>query len=478
MLTTEPRGYQAQDAARIHVDDATYLAYEMGCGKSLVPIAYIAEHRPKMSLIICPKSVVRVWPLEFKKHLGKDSNILVVPLDYKPGKRSPMSGKEKLEYMRERYRDANKAGWPIVFVINYESARMEPLATAFTTVKTNWDLVVADEIHRCKSPSGKTGRFMGKLGKVANKRVGLSGTPMPHSPLDIWSQFRFLDKDIFGWSFTKFKARYAVLGGFKVRGRCVQVVDYKNMEELNGKFYSIASRVTKDEVLDLPDAVHVERYVELDSPARRAYDEMKNELITYVNNEECIALNAMVKVTRLQQITSGFAKTADGVEQELHDLKRKAILDVLEDIDPKEPVALFCKFKWDLAAVQSVAEELGRPFYGLWGGRDDVGGKWEPEAGGLLAVQVSAGSVGIDMTAARYAIYVSQTWNMGEYDQSLARTHRHGQDRSVTYVHLLVRDSIDEKIREALSQRAQLIEGALTQSKINDIILDTYRRAS
>jgi len=480
MLLTTPRNYQSNDVQLMHENDARYLGYDMGCGKSLPVVAYIDQYRPKMSLILCPKPVVPVWPKEFKKHLGKDMEVLVVPLDRKPGKKTTMSGKQKLELMREKWKAADKAGWPIVFILNHESARMEPMASALTGVKKNWDLAVIDEIHKCKNPSGTSGRFIGKLGKKADKRVGLSGTPMPHSPLDIWAQFRFLDKKIFGWNFNKFKSEHTIMdpNGFWAHGKPVQILRYKNLENLNKKFYSIATRVTKDEVLDLPEATHLERFLDPDAATKKAYKEMHDNLVTEVKGEDCVAANAMVKVTRLQQITSGFVKTDAGVELALHELKKREIVNIMNDLDPKEPVCFFCRFHWDLRAVESAAEELDRPFYGLWSGRDDVDACWKPKPGGMLAAQVSSGSVGIDLTTSTYNVYVSQTWNMGEYDQSLSRSHRHGQERPVFYIHLLMRDSVDEKIRAALAKRAELIDTTLSQSEFNEMILDSYRKDS
>lgn len=478
MLITTPRPYQHIGIEMIERKEASYISWEMGCGKTLAPIAYIDKHRPGMTLIICPKAVVPVWPAEFNKHLGKDHNLHVVPLDFLPGRKGVMSVKKRLEYAREQWIAANKAKWPIVFVVNYDAVRQEPLASAF--LKPMWDLVIVDELHKGKSPSGATSRFLAKLGKRAKKRVGLSGTPMPHSPLDVWAQFRFLDKSIFGWSFTAFKSRYAIMGGAMFMGRPTQVVNYKNLEELNRKFYSIAHRVTKAEVLThLPPFTHIERYVELDKDARKIYDDMEDDLLSELKGGEiATASNAMVKVTRLQQITSGFVKTEEDIERSLHDAKVNALIDVLEDIDPKMPVAVFCRFHWDLDAVERVAKDLGRKLYKLSSKGNDVGNIWKPEPGGIAAIQIQAGGTGIDLTATSYNILLSQTWNMGDYDQLLSRSHRHGQSNAVTYIHILVRRSVDEKIRKALVKRAELVNRVLSQDEFNRMVLTQIQESA
>jgi SNF2 family DNA or RNA helicase len=80
-------------------------------------------------------------------------------------------------------------------------------------------------------------------------------------------------------------------------------------------------------------------------------------------------------------------------------------------------------------------------------------------------VPILWGGGGIDLTAAADAVYFSQTWSLGEYDQSLARLHRPGQRRNVTYHHLLADDSVDLAVREALAKRQDMVEAILSGLK-------------
>jgi SNF2 family DNA or RNA helicase len=482
MLKTTPRSYQEHGISMLENNVASYIAHEMGCGKTLVPIAYIDKHRPKKTLIICPKAVVPVWVKEFDKHLGphEERKILVVPLDNKPGKKTRMTGTEKVQYAREQRDLAEKCGWPIVFIINYESARMNPVASAFC--KPVWDLVVADEIHRIKSPSGNTSRWMSKLGKKCLKRVGLSGTPMPHSPLDVFGQFRFLAPDLFGWNFTSFKSTYAEMGGYRhpVTRKPLEITGFRNIDELKKKFYSIGHRVTKEEAIDLPEFRHVERYCGMPSKAWKAYDGMEKELIAEMPGDEvtpAVAANVLVKGIRLQQITSGFVKNDDGAMIDLHHDKDRELTEFIkEDVPDHEPVVVFCKFKEDLKRVWAVAEKLGRPYDEMSGARKDVQGVWEPKPGAILAAQIQAGGTGIDLTASHFNVFYSQTYNMGDYDQALSRSHRHGQTSDCVFMHLLVKGTVDDSIRKALDHRAQVVGNALSQADLNKMIVDQIKK--
>lgn len=426
------------------------IAAAMGTGKTAITIYVAIEHGFRLILILSPLRVVQVWEPQFEIHSGVP--ILVVALDdsfaHVRAKREEAERQIKLARAREV---------PVAVVINYDSAWRSPFAE--WALKQKWDLVVADEIHRCKAPGGKASRFLARLGKAARFRLGLSGTPMPHSPLDVYAYYRFLDPRIFGWSFHKFRQHFAVMGGFQNH----QVVDYRNLDELNRKFYSIAFAATKD-VLDLPPEMHVTYTCELGAEARATYRSLERDLMALVSAGEVTVANALVKLLRLQQITGGYLRTDDGTDIQIDSAKMNLLRDVLEDIGPDEPVVVFCRFHKDLAAVNRVADEAGRRSLELSGRMDELK-RWQAGDAPVLAVQIDSGGVGIDLTRARYAIYYSLGFSLGSYEQSLARIHRPGQTRPVEYIHLLAKGTVDEKVMAALRTRADVVNSVLQQMR-------------
>ena len=140
----------------------------------------------------------------------------------------------------------------------------EALADAMLAVP--WDAVVLDESHKIKAPGGRMSRFCGELRKVAKQVFGLTGTPMPHSPLDIYAQYRAIDDRVFGRNFSRFRQSYAIMGGFGGK----QVVGYKDADALRAKFLSIAFQAGRD-VIELPEAVHQVVPIEIGPKARRVY---------------------------------------------------------------------------------------------------------------------------------------------------------------------------------------------------------------
>src|SRR5690606_20687268 len=141
------------------------------------------------------------------------------------------------------------APWPEgalrVAVVNYEATwRMEEDLAKFVRD----GLIIADESHRIKTPGAQQSKAMGRLGQVAAYRLMLTGTPVTQNPLDLWSQYRFLDPSIFPRSYYAFRNRYAVMGGYQN----YQIVGYRNLDELVEKAHKIAFRITRAECLDLP----------------------------------------------------------------------------------------------------------------------------------------------------------------------------------------------------------------------------------
>jgi SNF2 family DNA or RNA helicase len=426
------------------------IAAVMGTGKSAMTVYLCAEEGFQLILILCPLRVVQVWRPQFEMH--STVPFLVVALDD-----TFSNVKAKRDEAQRKLNLAKTRRVPVVVVINYDSAWRPPFAE--WALKQKWDLVVADEIHRCKAPGGKASRYLARLGKAARFRLGLSGTPMPHSPLDVYGYFRFIDATIFGWSFNRFRQHFAVMGGYQNH----QVVAYDNLDELNRKFYSVTFACGKD-VLDLPPEVHITYICQLGGDARRTYQSLKRNLIAQLDAGEVTAANALVKLLRLQQITGGYIRTDNGQEVQIDSAKMNLLRDVLEDIDPQEAVVVFCRFHKDLEAVNRVADETGRRSLELSGRMDELK-QWQAGEAPVLAVQIDSGGVGVDLTRARYAVYYSMGFSLGSYEQSLARIHRPGQTRPVEYIHLLAQNTVDEQVMAALARRSDVVNSVLQQMK-------------
>ncbi len=498
------------------------LAFDMGAGKSRTALALAVKWRCRRLLIMCPKSVIRVWPKEFAK-CGL-SNWLVLPLD-------EGTVKDRAAKVGASFLCADVDDLGLAVALNYESTIREPMAS--TLAGLPWDLVVYDECHRIKAADGRQSEVARTTARKVPHRLCLSGTPMPHSVLDLFPQFEVINRDIFGTDFWAFRRRFVVTKEQDMRenprpfGRkmldllnalkppftpderaaavdrfgepavaCLErsghvqptaqaleylghrridemlqdpktafmrtaVARYKDVDQAQAAIEPWTCRVMTRDVVDLPPVTHMERLCLLGAKARRAHDQAETELRVEIGDGRSVDTACVfAKLTRCAQIANGFlpAKDDEGETEiiELRDEKAELLADVLSDIPADEPVVIFCRFVHDLQVINAVCEKLGRKCGELSGRRNDLAA-WQ--AGDVLdlAVQIQAGGEGIDASRAHYSIYFSVTFSLKDYEQSLKRTDRPGQQSAVFVYHLLAANTIDERVYAALANRREIV---------------------
>ena len=286
---------------------------------------------------------------------------------------------------------------------------------------------------------------------------------MANSPLDVYGQYRFLDPRIYGTNFFMFKTKYAILGGPDHNF----VVGFRNQKDLNAKFRTIAySCKMKDvaERIKLPKFLpNIKREVDLPGKDMRTIKKLNKEFVAECGTGHVVVNNVLTKLIRIQQITSGFCLTQESVFsdkeiQELNTAKEDSLTEMLEDIDPNDPVVVFCQFRHDLESIHNAATKAGRCSYELSGNINQLEHWQKDTRGSVMAVQIQAGSEGIDMTKSNYAVYYSIPHSLAQYEQSRARLYRPGQTRPVSFHHLVARGTIDEALYRSLMKKEDIIK--------------------
>lgn len=446
------------------------LAYDMGTGKTKTILDAVVEYGMRRVFVVCPANVIDVWARESRKHLPPDFGRLFLELD----------GRHTCAARRDMIRDAlgicDESGGCLIAVINYEAiASPHGKIIRELVASHDWDLVVADECHRAANRSTNIGKFFGdRMAHRARHRVGLSGTPLGNGPQDVFGQFLFVDRGLYGEFVTRFRSRYLVMGGFEGK----QVLDYQNEQEFRDRMGRLTVVVKLRDVVDLPPERDEERKIRLAPTTLRVYRELREEFIADYKDGVILGDNVLKRLTRLAQITSGFTKirVEDSDEERLVELgteKTDVVIELLEDIAPDEPVVVFCRFVHDLHEVKRAALLLGtpsgdkpRPSFMLGGGRKELKA-WEESCdrgeGPVLAVQLKAGGVGIDLTRACYAIYYSIGFEPIDYRQSRARIMRPGQTRPVIYYHLIAPGTVDRLIYAAQGKKRSVVDSVVDQ---------------
>ncbi len=283
-----------------------------------------------------------------------------------------------------------------------------------------------------------------------------------NSPMDLYAQARFLDPSVYGTSFQRFKMRYALLGGFEGR----EVIGFQRQDELMEKFRRFAFVANAKNLLDLPPELDVEIPVKLEAHAVKVYRSLERDFWVEVEQGTVTASNALVKLLRLQQLTSGVLRLDEGAgDQPISDAKAEALADLLADMPRGEKVVIFGRFTADIMTARRVAESEGRRFGEVSGRRKDLDQGRFPEDIDVLGVQIAAGGVGIDLSRASTAVFSSTGFNLGEYLQARARLHRPGQRQQVTFLHLLAEGTIDWRVYRALQRREEVVTALLEQGQ-------------
>ena len=442
-----------------------YYAFDMGAGKTKSAIDYANGREAKVILVTCPKSVIEVWPDQFRQHSHTNYLPIVPPKKY--------TCLKKAEYIDGKLKIAAAGGRPCFVVLNLDVLWRPPLGPTYS--KKNrivrngllrtvpWHLMIVDEAHRIKSPSGNISWAAAHIGRQAQHRLALSGTPFAHSPMDIYGQFRYLNPELYPRSFTQFRAKFAKMVSCDTGKTCFnKIVGYQNLEELNTIFYRRAYRVHRKDVFDLPKVQHEVRYVDLEGEAKRVYDNLERHFVAEVEGGEITVQNALTKLLRLAQITGGHLVLDDGTHKDIGAQKMDVLKDILMDLPPEEPVVIFTRFTRELQRAKDVCmhKDVGRSVAELSGHENQLA-DWQQGRFNALAVQIQSGGEGVDLTRARYVIYLSKGFSLGKYEQSLARTDRPGQTREGVFFHILCRGTVDIREYQALAARRRVVEAVM-----------------
>lgn len=423
--------------------------FEMGCGKTLTAIATAGAMyeagKIRRVLVVAPTSVCPVWPADLDRFAGFTHFCAVLLGDKK----------KRLQALRDL---SDQRGLQIA-VINYESTHREGIFEALLEWRP--DLVIADESQRIKTHNAAQSKALHALGDQAPYKLILSGTPVQNGAADLYSQYRFMDSSVFGSNFYAFRNRFCRMGGYQQK----QIVGYKDMDALIRKEASVSYRVTKDECLDLPEQTFERRYVALNGPERRIYDEICKNSVAELEAGKITAATVLTRILRLQQLTGGFLQLDEArAPISVNRAKLDALEDILDDyvLETGRKLVIFAKFTAEIMAISEllIKKKIG---FGLIAGSvatADRGGIVEdfqtnPETKVFLA-QIQTAGLGITLHAADVAVFYSLDYNYANYSQAVARIHRIGQKNRCTYIHLMVERSIDDKIMAALESKEDL----------------------
>lgn len=443
MIKTQLFKHQSDAVSNLIKKDYWALFFDPGTGKTLTMIGFIDFHKAKnpsfRALVVCPNTLVENWEDEVIKH----SSLLPITL---------LGSREKR--LKSMKKEAD------VYIINYDSV---PKLWR-DLMNERYDCIIFDESQFVKNHRADRSTASYNLSLTIAKRFILTGTPIMNNPLDIFSQYKCLNPAIFGTNYFRFRARYAIMGGFDNK----IVTKYINTGEMRQRIFACATRITKEDCLDLPEKLYSVIRFDLPEEQARVYQSLKKEFLAEYNSNIITAQVMVVRLTRFSQITAGFTKDIEDMEHSFRtNPKTEWLINFVKEQGQK--VIVFCRFIKEIKMLKVALEAEGIAHTEIYG---DITDRIErvkmfnetPECKVFIA-EIRTGGVGINLTSAAYAVFFSNSYSYGERVQAEDRIHRIGQTKNVTYIDLLMRGTVDEGIHRTLSKK-----GSLAGMVIDDIV--------
>lgn len=414
------------------------LADDMGLGKTVQAITWLLwlrqkEERQRPVLVVCPKSVLDVWAGEVKK--------------FAPHLRVQIL-RNKFDLDMDHIRDEVD-----VLVMNYSQLRVN----SEQLVKQRWLAMILDEGQQIKNPDSKAAKAARQM--EADSRLVLTGTPIENRLLDIWSLMAF--------------AMPGVLGTRKYfRDRFDRRKDPLCQERLSARLRPFLVRRTKGQVaVDLPERTEEDVLCEMEKTQAALYQqelERIQKLVLRCNDDQEFnraRFSVLQGLTRLRQICCHPA-LLDSSTPDAASAKFVALFYLLDQLrEEGHKVLVFSQFVTMLELIEARLVEEKRPYLMLTGktqNRSEIIEEFQTsEEATVFLLSLKAGGSGLNLTAASYVVLYDPWWNPAVENQAIDRTHRIGQMNKVIAYRLLMRDSVEEKIRVLQKQKEAAATGVL-----------------
>lgn len=407
--------HQRHVVDRLAWEDSFAVFMEMRTGKTLTMLTHvlnlIMHENITQVLVIAPKAGIAPWMRDIDKFPYPDSEKLRNVI--------------KLVKITSLWENVNSSGHRAI------RPRKEYLR--------RWDAVIVDESHTIGRDSSQS-RAVRWLTRYADRRYILTGTPYAGAKFDkLFYQFQFIDPDIFGRSFNKYKARFALREDYFGK-----VLEWRT-DELMKIVREHAVQVRLCDCYDMPEILPDE-IIECPLEEKTIYKRIKN------GSAQCYhidPLNAGGKWTKLMQVCSGHYLDDDGITHYIKTSKQDALSNILETIQGKVVI-----FAWYTASVNRVAEivrdaGLSSIVYDD-NVRVDIWREFQKDDTRVFISQYARGSASIDLFSADTVIFYEPVTSAELHEQARARIMAVSKRSHLSYIYLVTSGTMEERILDSV----------------------------
>ena len=223
--------------------------------------------------------------------------------------------------------------------------------------------------------------------------------------------------------------------------------------------------------MDLPPRIEEQVYCSMDESQAEIYEnEMKKakETILGMGSEKELRKNSLMVLQTLMRLRQICCHPAllDSSHSGAESAKLNALFYLLDQLrEEGHKVLVFSQFVKMLDIIKDRLEDENRPYSYLTGQTQDRGKVIEEfqttEDPSVFLLSLKAGGSGLNLTSASYVILYDPWWNPAVENQAIDRTHRIGQKNRVIAYRLLMRNTIEEKVRILQEQKQQMLDDVL-----------------
>lgn len=455
------------------------LFHDPGTGKTRTTIEILRgrfnqARRIERTLILGPLIVAEQWKRQFLQYSKTPAEKILVLTG---------PGAKRLKQLAEAQR---KHPTGFIVITNYDAlAAIKGFAEALEA----WapEILICDESHRMKDPT--TVRF-GKLRPIADQashRYMLTGSPILNSPMDIFGQLRLLNKGESFMGYDPKKGKRLPMTFFQFRNHYfydanaampahIRFPNWKvrpgSMEDFKKILEAAAVQAKKEECLDLPPLVETVIPIELGKQQRVAYEAMRDEYVAHVKDQTITASLAITQSLRMQQILNGFVQASPDHEPQYFDEvpRMDALKEKVADLVAQgQKVIVWTHFVPTYKWIEKELNKLKIECLFLTGKesakvKNENVLQFAAEGGPPVVVcNPQAVGLGVELTAAKSAIYFARTYSRDHQIQTAARNYRGGSEihDCVTHYDLRAEGTVDDVIANALAGKANIAETLL-----------------
>ena len=446
-----PHEYQTYATNFILEHPVAAVLLEMGLGKSVITLTAIYElmlnrFEVQKVLVIAPLRVARdTWSAEIEKwdHLNGLTYSVVIGTEA-----------ERLAALKSQAH---------LYLINREN--VDWLITK-SGIRFDYDMVVIDELSSFKSHTAKRFKSLLKVRPTVKRMVGLTGTPSGNGLMDLWAEFRVLDM---GQRLGRYITHYR--NNFFVPDKRNQqmIFSYKPKPGAEKAIYRLISDITismkSADFLKLPECIINEVSVSLSEKERSVYQSLKENMVVDLKDKEIDAVNAAALSGKLLQMANGAIYNEEKEVIHIHDRKLDALEDLIESANGK-PILVAYWFKHDLTRITERLSKLGVVYQHI--NTQESIRKWNNGELPVGLIHPASAGHGLNLQAGgNHIVWFSLTWSLELYQQTNARLYRQGQKNTVVIQHMVTKDTIDEQIIKALSDKNTTQEALMKAVKAN-----------